>query len=90
MDDLEAGSDLEARRARGIEMLTVRSLAQSLLPDEDFEDFVIVEYHTADIQVAALSNMSRDLAMAQGVDVEQTLVRSVIDFRGFDAKTLGQ
>lgn len=87
--DRFAGSNQEARRARGIETLTVRSLVQSLPPDEDF---VIVEYRTENghvhelrvpwfifspdtSRVAGLGEMPEDLAMAQGVDVEQTLVR---------------
>lgn len=84
-----AGSNLEARRARGIETLTVRPLVQALPPDEDF---VIVEYRTEEGRVselrvpwfvfspdttgvAGLAEMPADLAVAQGVDVEQTLVR---------------
>jgi hypothetical protein len=32
----EAGSNAEARRARGLEVLTIRWLGMSLPPDEDF------------------------------------------------------
>ncbi|WP_299783657.1 S41 family peptidase [uncultured Roseobacter sp.] len=40
-----AGSNMEARRARGLERMTIRPLIQSLPPDEDF---VLVGYRTAD------------------------------------------
>ncbi|MDX1541891.1 MAG: S41 family peptidase, partial [Geminicoccaceae bacterium] len=43
--DRFAGSNLEARRARGIERLTVRPLITSMPPDEDW---VIVGFRTAD------------------------------------------
>lgn len=42
-----AGSNAEARRARGIERMTIRPLIQSLPPDEDF---VLVGYRTPDGQ----------------------------------------
>lgn len=84
-----AGSNLEARRARGIETLTVRPLIQSLPPDEDF---VLVEYRTPNGRlhelrvpwfvfspdtsgVAGLGELAGDAAAEQGIDVEQTLVR---------------
>jgi len=40
-----AGSNADARRARGIERMTIRPLAQSLPPDEDF---VLVGYRSED------------------------------------------
>ncbi|MHA7776108.1 S41 family peptidase [Roseibium sp. M-1] len=40
-----AGSNAEARRARGIERMTIRPLIQSLPPDEDF---VLVGFRTSD------------------------------------------
>ncbi len=40
-----AGSNAEARRARGIERMTIRPLVQSLPPDEDF---VLIGYRTPD------------------------------------------
>ena len=87
--DRFAGSNLEARRARGIETLTVRPLVQSLPPDEDF---VLVEYRTGNGQVqelrvpwfvfapdtsgvAGLGQIAGDTATEQGIDVEQTLTR---------------
>ncbi len=87
--DRFAGSNLEARRARGIETLTVRPLVQSLPPDEDF---VLVEYGTTNGRVqelrvpwfvfapdtsgvAGLGEIAGDAAAKQGIDVEQTLVR---------------
>lgn len=42
-----AGSNADARRARGIERMTIRPLIQSLPPDEDF---VLVGYRTPDGQ----------------------------------------
>jgi C-terminal processing protease CtpA/Prc len=87
--DRFAGSNLEARRARGIETLTLRPLVQSLPPDEDF---VLVEYRTADGRVhelrvpwfvfapdtsgvAGLGEIAGETAAEQGIDLEQTLVR---------------
>jgi C-terminal processing protease CtpA/Prc len=87
--DRFAGSNLEARRARGIETLTVRPLIQSLPPDEDF---VLVEYRTTTGRmhelrvpwfvfepdrsgVSGLGDVTGDVATEQGIDVEQTLVR---------------
>ncbi|UHD17641.1 DUF1353 domain-containing protein [Thiocapsa bogorovii] len=84
-----AGSNLEARRARGIETLTVRPLVQSLPPDEDF---VLVEYKAHDgrlqelrvpwfvfepdiSRTAGLGEVSPEAAAQQGIDIEQTLVR---------------
>lgn len=83
------GSNPEASRARGIETLTVRSLVQSLPPEEDF---VLVEYQTPDgavhelrvdwfifspdtSSVAAMDTLASDVAVAQGIDMEQALVR---------------
>lgn len=40
-----AGSNMEARRARGIERMTIRPLMQSLPPDEDF---VLIGYRAQD------------------------------------------
>ena len=88
--DRFAGSNPEARRARGIETLTVRSLVQELPPEEDF---VIVEYRTlagaiAELRVdwftfepgvngaaAAGTKLPPELAVAQAIDLEQTIVR---------------
>jgi hypothetical protein len=84
-----AGSNREASRARGLETLTVRPLMQSLPPDEDF---VLVEYRTADGTVsearfdwlvfspdsadaAAFQNLDKLTATAQGIDLEQAMVR---------------
>ncbi|EGV17774.1 S41 family peptidase [Thiocapsa marina] len=84
-----AGSNLEARRARGIETLTVRPLIQSLPPDEDF---VLVEYQTPDgrlrelrvpwfvfepdtSRTAGLGEIAPEVAAQQGIDLEQTMVR---------------
>jgi C-terminal processing protease CtpA/Prc len=87
--DRFAGSNPEARRARGIETLTVRPLIQSLPPDEDF---VLVEYRTANGRlqelrvpwfvfapdtsgVAGLGEVAEEVVAEQGIDLEQTLVR---------------
>lgn len=87
--DRFAGSNPEARRARGIETLTVRPLIQSLPPDEDF---VLVEYRIANGSVhelrvpwfvfapdtsgvAGLGEITADVVAEQGIDMEQTLVR---------------
>lgn len=87
--DRFAGSNPEARRARGIETLTVRPLIQSLPPDEDF---VLVEYRTNDqktreirvdwrlfspdvASVPSLNELPVGTATAQGIDIEQTTVR---------------
>ena len=85
--DRFGGSNREARRARGIETLTVRSLIGSLPPEEDF---VLVEYKTDDGDVHELRaewmlfeprqgadarEMPFEAAAAQGIDIEQSLVR---------------
>ena len=87
--DRFAGSNVEARRSRGIETLTVRPLVQSLPPEEDF---VLIEYRTPSGDVhelrvdwllfspdtASLSGVADlpfDATIAQGVDIEQALVR---------------
>ncbi|HEX6144803.1 MAG TPA: S41 family peptidase [Geminicoccaceae bacterium] len=80
-----AGSNPEARRARGIERLTVRPLITSMPPDEDW---VIVTYETGDgqthelrvdwlvldaVEVAELLDASRlalDMASGLGIDVD--------------------
>lgn len=82
-----AGSNLEARRARGIETLTVRPLTTNLPPDEDR---VIVDYRTADgaehelrvpwhvLQPAPTSDVTStagDADINWGVDVEVQLCR---------------
>ena len=80
-----AGSNAEARRARGLERMTIRPLIQSLPPDEDF---VLVGYRTPDGQeheirlnwlvftpdtsgavVAQIEDVSAS-AFAMGVDVD--------------------
>lgn len=87
--DRFAGSNLEARRSRGIETLTVRPLVQSLPPEEDF---VLIEYRTAagnvhELRVdwllfspdtgslAVLGDLPFEATIAQGIDIEQALVR---------------
>ena len=87
--DRFAGSNPEARRARGLETLTVRSLVQSLPPEEDF---VIIEFrdYAGDIRelrvewqifrpdtagLAAIGDLEQKAALAQGIDLEQRLVR---------------
>lgn len=45
--DREAGSNLEARRARGLESLTIRWMGMSLPPEEEW---VVVAYHGEDGQ----------------------------------------
>ncbi len=49
--DRFAGSNPDARRARGVETMTIRSLSGSLPPDEDH---VVVEYRTANGDVNEL------------------------------------
>jgi hypothetical protein len=82
-----AGSNLEARRARGIETLTVRPLTTNLPPDENR---VIIDYLTADgaehelrvpwrvLQPAPNSDVTPTVGDADinwGVDVEVQLCR---------------
>lgn len=84
-----AGSNREASRARGLETLTVRPLIQSLPPDEDFViieyrtpdgltaeerfDWLVFSPDTSDF--AALQDFDRLTATAQGIDLEQAMVR---------------
>ncbi|GAB5406847.1 MAG: hypothetical protein Aurels2KO_50780 [Aureliella sp.] len=84
-----AGSNPEASRARGLETLTVRPLMQSLPPEEDF---ILVEYRSADGELrevrfdwmvfapdtgsmSALQQLDELTATAQGIDLEQAMVR---------------
>lgn len=86
-----AGSNREASRARGIETLTVRPLLRSLPPEEDFVlveyrdsngdlretrfDWVVF---SPDIgNMAALQQLDELTATAQGIDLEQAIVRWV-------------
>lgn len=87
--DRFAGSNLEARRARGIEMMTIRPLMQSLPPDEDF---VLLEYRTDDGDVHELrldwlvfspedgtvdgaADVPTEVATGQGIDIELDMCR---------------
>ena len=83
-----AGSNREARRARGVETMTVRSLSGALPPDEDH---VIVTYRTPntdlkelrvdwlvfspDESVASIQALSLETAAALGMDEELRRVR---------------
>lgn len=83
-----AGSNEDARRARGVETMTVRSLSGSLPPDEDH---VVVEYRTLagdvhELRVdwmvfspgasdASMSTLSPDLAALMAMDEELQRVR---------------
>ena len=84
-----AGSNNEASRARGLETLTVRPMMQSLPPDADFVqveyrtaggvskeirfDWMVFSPDTASL--AALQQLEALTAVAQGIDLEQTMVR---------------
>lgn len=84
-----AGSNLEANRARGLETLTVRPFLQSLPPEEDFilvefkaEDgsqeeirfeWRVLSPDTADM--AAFQQLDELTESAQGIDLEQAMVR---------------
>lgn len=86
-----AGSNREASRARGLETLTVRPLIQSLPPDEDFVlleyratdgtvsevrlDWLVFSPDSGD--TAAFQNLSKLTETAQGIDLEQAMVRWV-------------
>lgn len=86
--DRFAGSNAEARRARGVETMTIRSLSGSLPPDEDH---VVVEYRiqsgdvnelridwlvfSPDDPTAATSPLSAKLASAIAMDEELRRVR---------------
>ena len=82
--DRFAGSNLEARRARGIKTMTVRPLIMSLPPDEDR---VIMEYRIADGEIHELrtpwlvfqpgtgfgeadAQLDSAIEAAQGIDIE--------------------
>lgn len=85
-----AGSNLEARRARGVETMTIRSLIQSLPPDEDR---VVLDYRTKDGKTHELrvgwmvfspddrssedARVSDEVAASQGVDLELAICRRV-------------
>jgi Peptidase family S41 len=86
--DRQAGSNLEARRARGIEALTIRSLFVSLPP---YEEWVIVGYKTSDgthqearfdWMISSFFNpdwRSGDIEQfaAQGIDLQTRMVQQV-------------
>ena len=76
--DRFAGSNTDARRARGVETMTIRSLSGSLPPDEDH---VIVEYRTPDgdrneLRVDWLV-FSPDDADATGVAISPEMAASI-------------
>ena len=68
--DLEAGSNMAARFARGLENLTLRSLSVSLPPDEDWVDLRVAERYAPNAE--ALRSKVR------GIEVKaDTLVQRV-------------
>jgi Peptidase family S41 len=84
--DRQAGSNLDARRARGVEAMTIRPMAQSAPPDEEW---VVVGYADDDGQDQALLLEWRVFEpdpSPEGVDpnaVDKPAARSL----GIDAKT---
>lgn len=84
-----AGSNREASRARGLETFTVRPLLQSLPPEEDFVlvEFKTASGQIREIRfdwmtfspdtggMAALQQLNELTATAQGIDLEQAMVR---------------
>lgn len=92
--DRFAGSNQEARRARGIETLTVRSLITSLPPDEER---VVLDYRTSDGQPHELrtdwlvfspdegiggaeEGLAPEIAASQGIDIELDMSRRARKF----------
>jgi C-terminal processing protease CtpA/Prc len=87
--DRFAGSNQAARHARGIETLTVRALATALPPDEDrvIVEYRTSDSKVHELRVgwmvfspdatglAGLAEIPREIAVAQGVDVELEMVR---------------
>ena len=83
--DRQAGSNEDARLARGIEAMTIRPLAQSAPPDEEW---VVVGYADGDEQQALLIEwrVFEPDPSPEGVDptaVDKPAARSL----GIDAKT---
>jgi hypothetical protein len=85
----EAGSNAEARRARGLEALTIRWLGMSLPPDEDWVTLTysdnkeskiqwqIVEPNNLDVPSGSEGQISLKARAAIGLDVKTELLRRV-------------